>query len=376
MVAREQLRRIREELDASLPRTHRGRSTARSPRCSPAITCCSSARPAPRSRCSPTSSAGASTAPSYFQWLLTKFTTPEELFGAVSPARPRARRLPPRHHPQAAGGAHRLPRRGVQGQLVDPQRHPHADERAPLPQRPRRRSTVPLITLFGASNELPEDDELQALYDRFLLRFVVDYIADDFRFLRMLQGKPAADAHDAVARRAAAACRRRVRAVSVPQHVFRSLADIRRELGRKQIIASDRRYHQAVGLLQAARLPRRPRRGRRGGSVLPRARALARSERAQRGARDDPSAAARLRRRGEGAAVPDPGAARLRAPPVGEQRPAQPRRGRGAHQDPQHPRQGDAPSSRTRAPSAGRWTPSKRCKHEIETIQQRMLEAL
>ena len=33
----------------------------------------------------------------YFQWLLTKFTTPEEIFGAVSLKVARAGRLPARH---------------------------------------------------------------------------------------------------------------------------------------------------------------------------------------------------------------------------------------------------------------------------------------
>jgi hypothetical protein len=32
-------------------------------------------------------------------------------------------------------------------------------------------TTCPLIALFGASNELPEGKELEALFDRFLLRF-------------------------------------------------------------------------------------------------------------------------------------------------------------------------------------------------------------
>ena len=49
----------------------------------------------------------------------------------------RGGRLPAPHHPQAARGAHRLPRRGVQGELVDPEHHPDAHERAPLPQRAR-----------------------------------------------------------------------------------------------------------------------------------------------------------------------------------------------------------------------------------------------
>ena len=37
---------------------------------------------------------------------------------------------------------------------------------------------VPLITLVGASNEFPEEDNLAALYDRFLLRWHVNYIQD------------------------------------------------------------------------------------------------------------------------------------------------------------------------------------------------------
>ena len=36
------------------------------------------------------------------------------------------------------------------------------------------RTQVPLICLVGASNELPESEELDALYDRFLLRFPVN----------------------------------------------------------------------------------------------------------------------------------------------------------------------------------------------------------
>ena len=37
---------------------------------------------------------------------------------------------------------------------------------------------VPLISMIGASNEYMEEDNLGALYDRFLLRWNVDYIAD------------------------------------------------------------------------------------------------------------------------------------------------------------------------------------------------------
>ena len=185
----------------------------------------------------------------YFQWLLTKFTTPEELFGAVS-----LRALENDDYRRVT--THKLPEAHI-AFLDEVFKANSSILNSVLTVMNERRfhngreaTHVPLITLFGASNELPEEDELQALYDRFLVRFVVGYIADDFRFLRMLQGKPAPvrttlTFSDLQGLQEAAA------RVVVPQHVFRSLADIRRELGRKQMVASDRRYHQAVALLQA-----------------------------------------------------------------------------------------------------------------------------
>lgn len=44
----------------------------------------------------------------------------------------------------------------------------HNDDGQPTP--------CPLVTLFGASNELPEGRELKALFDRVLLRYEVSYL--------------------------------------------------------------------------------------------------------------------------------------------------------------------------------------------------------
>src|SRR5215204_2465150 len=185
----------------------------------------------------------------YFQWLLTRFTTPEEIFGAVSLKaleqddyrRVTSRKLPEAHI--AFLDEIFKANSSILNSILT-----LLNER--LFHNGKAVTRVPLLTLFGASNELPEEEELTALYDRFLLRFVVGYIVEDFRFLRMLESQAApertiltlADLNE---------IQQQTRRVTIPAHVYRSIADIRRELNKKNIQASDRRYHQCLGLLQA-----------------------------------------------------------------------------------------------------------------------------
>lgn len=185
----------------------------------------------------------------YFQWLLTKFTTPEELFGAVSLSgleQDEYRRVT----------THKLPEAHV-AFLDEVFKASSSILNTILTLMNERRfhngravSPVPLITLFGASNELPEDDELQALYDRFLVRFSVGFIEEDFRFLKMLQSSPPRErttlSLDSLREAQAEAA-----SIPVPDSIYRLLADLRRELGRVEIVSSDRRYKQCVDLLRA-----------------------------------------------------------------------------------------------------------------------------
>src|SRR6201987_3305775 len=128
----------------------------------------------------------------YFQWLLTKFSTPEEIFGAVSLKgleqddyrRVTDNKLPETHI--AFLDEIFKANSSILNALLTV-----INER--LFHNGRQRITVPLITMFGASNELPDEEELTALYDRFMLRFTVDYVVEEFRFLKMLEGtRPAA----------------------------------------------------------------------------------------------------------------------------------------------------------------------------------------
>ena len=185
----------------------------------------------------------------YFQWLLTRFTTPEELFGAISLKALEAddyRRLT----------THKLPEAHV-AFLDEVFKASSSILNTILTLMHERRfhngrevTPVPLLTLFGASNELPEDDELLALNDRFLLRFVVDYLGEDFRFLKLLQAQPPT-ARTTLSLADLEAARAEVAAVTVPGEVLRAITDLRRELGRRAVVASDRRWAQSIGVLRA-----------------------------------------------------------------------------------------------------------------------------
>ncbi|MEQ9619152.1 MAG: AAA family ATPase [Deltaproteobacteria bacterium] len=187
----------------------------------------------------------------YFQWLLTKFTTPEELFGAVS----------------LKGLENDEYRRVISGKL--PEAHiAFLDEvfkasssilntlLTIMNERIYYNGTeilnIPLISLFGASNELPsEEDELEALYDRFLLRYVVDYIKEDFRFLKMLNTESRVSEDMAITPQELDYLKVEANKVSVPSNILKLISRIRKELGKKGVTPSDRRYKQSISLLKA-----------------------------------------------------------------------------------------------------------------------------
>ncbi|MGD9652944.1 MAG: AAA family ATPase [Candidatus Dadabacteria bacterium] len=187
----------------------------------------------------------------YFQWLLTKFTTPEELFGAVS----------------LKGLENDEYRRVTAGKL--PEAHiVFLDEifkasssilntlltvmNERIFYNGTEKTAIPLITLFGASNELPsEEDELEALYDRFLLRYVVDYIKEDFRFLKMLNSDDGETGGLTITSSELESCAAGAREVAVPSNILKLISRIRKELAKKGIVPSDRRYKHSVSLLKA-----------------------------------------------------------------------------------------------------------------------------
>ena len=112
---------------------------------------------------------------SFFERLLTKFSVPEELFGPLS-----MRALEDDEYVRQTEGY--LPSASVA--FIDEIFKANSailnslltvlNER--LFDNGSERVKIPLLCMVGASNELPESEELDALYDRFLIRKKVDQV--------------------------------------------------------------------------------------------------------------------------------------------------------------------------------------------------------
>lgn len=114
----------------------------------------------------------------YFEYLLTPFTEPGELFGFYDPSKLTKEGTLERMHADAMmQNAHVVfldevfkGSSAILNALLS-----FMNERAFYDRG--RRHQVPLQCLFAATNELPDSDELQAIWDRFTLRCRVDNVS-------------------------------------------------------------------------------------------------------------------------------------------------------------------------------------------------------
>jgi MoxR-like ATPase len=107
--------------------------------------------------------------------------------------------------------------------------------------------SAPLMTCIGDSNELQDGPQLDALFDRFMLRVMVPYIADSDAFKRMLTQGPivAPGVVDLLTEQAATA------AVTLTQDTVDALGTLRENYNKAGFEASDRRWRQSIGLIKA-----------------------------------------------------------------------------------------------------------------------------
>lgn len=195
----------------------------------------------------------------FFYYLLTRFTTPEEIFGPLS----------------IQSLEKDIFRRKVDGCL--PSSHiALLDEifkanssilNSLLTLLNERRfhngtevSDTPLLTVFGASNELPEEDEnLEALYDRFLFRYDVRYIQNEDNVKALLfnnnsEFSPKVKLNIENIKK----IRAQAQSIELSEEVQDIILSLKKHLERKEsednesIQISDRRWKKIVGVLKVA----------------------------------------------------------------------------------------------------------------------------
>jgi len=111
------------------------------------------------------------------------------------------------------------------------------------------RVSVPLISLFAASNEMPQGEDLNAMWDRLVLRVMVDYTTES-GFARLIRTAAAPLIQTTLAKAELVAIQDAVRQVPIPASTYAAIETLRKDLQRKGIIVSDRRWQWATTLLQ------------------------------------------------------------------------------------------------------------------------------
>ena len=193
----------------------------------------------------------------YFERLLTRFSTPEELFGPLS-----IKALEQDRYERKT--EHYLPEASV-AFLDEIFKANSAILNALLTllnerefDNGKERRKTPLISVVAASNELPDGEELAALYDRFLLRYQVTPVSENgFGPLLDLHGAGGFQAPgDALKLRREDVVQIQSEAdkVKLPDEVKALLVEFRKFLAEQKIAVTDRRWRKIMKLLQTSAL--------------------------------------------------------------------------------------------------------------------------
>ena len=186
----------------------------------------------------------------YFQHLLTPFSTPEELFGVLSLKdleqgiyKRNIERMLPEAHFAFIDEIFKANSAILNSLLTLINERIFYNNGVPV--------AAPLMTLVGSSNEYIEEGEgLEALFDRFLLRYEVDYIREENSFISMLKN----DQEIQVPKLTLSELFQHqecVKEIGISDTIYKALAKVRIKLRDEGIRPSDRRFKQSLSLLRA-----------------------------------------------------------------------------------------------------------------------------
>ncbi len=188
----------------------------------------------------------------YFERLLTRFSVPEELFGPLSIKAledDRYHRLTAHYLPDAsiafideifkANSA-------ILNSLLTLLNEREFDNGVV-------RMTTPLITVVAASNELPEDESLDALFDRFLLRYQLKPVSDtgfDSLLNLSFSSESALQQIDKISVAEIKSIQNNISHIKLDQQAHQMFHKLRDYMAVKSIYISDRRWRKALKILQ------------------------------------------------------------------------------------------------------------------------------
>lgn len=112
----------------------------------------------------------------------------------------------------------------------------------------------PLKSMFVASNEMPQNEDLNAFWDRTLVRLIVKDIQEDSSFMKFLEskaGRVAAPGNTTISLQELNKAIEEVRKVQIPQDVCQAIVTLRRKLHAEGIKPSPRRFAACMEYLKA-----------------------------------------------------------------------------------------------------------------------------
>jgi len=186
----------------------------------------------------------------FWQWLFTKFTTPSEVFGPISFQALKQDRY--EHNTTGKAPEARVwfcdeifkANSSILNALLTA-----INER--LFFNGANVVKLPLETVVGASNEYPQDESLEALYDRFLLRFWVPYIGNRDALSDLILAGGVAPMTASLETGDIAELREAAENVPFGKSQVGTLLDVKAAIEDEGFAVSDRAWVQAPGLIRA-----------------------------------------------------------------------------------------------------------------------------
>lgn len=111
---------------------------------------------------------------------------------------------------------------------------------------------IPIITIFGASNEMPEGEELGAMWDRLHIRHEVSPLQDGASFQTMLETVLDSNPEPCISLEDIGAAGKEASQIEISTPIAEALRMLRSNLSAEGITPTDRRWVDALSVIRAA----------------------------------------------------------------------------------------------------------------------------